>query len=100
MRLACPLAAHVAAGRPVVSTSDSIDDVRALLALDAEARARAVAVVAGAAFSPGYSCVLARHAATQLHHGHRGARGAQWHRRPGLRPPAPRRAHRPGARLA
>jgi saccharopine dehydrogenase-like NADP-dependent oxidoreductase len=54
---------HVAAGRPVVSTSDSIDDVRALLDLDAEARARQVAVVAGAAFSPGYSCVLARHAA-------------------------------------
>ena len=55
---------HVAAGRHVVSTSDSIEDVRALLALDAEARAQQVAVVAGAAFSPGYSCVLARHAAT------------------------------------
>jgi saccharopine dehydrogenase-like NADP-dependent oxidoreductase len=54
---------HVAAGRPVVSTSDSIEDVRGLLDLDAEARARRVAVVAGAAFSPGYSCVLARHAA-------------------------------------
>ena len=36
----------------------------------------------------------------QLHHGHRGARGPQRHRRPGLRPPAPRRAHRPGPRLA
>ena len=58
--------AHVAAGRPVVSTSDSIEDVRALLALDAEARAQGVAVVAGAAFSPGYSCVLARHAATSF----------------------------------
>jgi saccharopine dehydrogenase-like NADP-dependent oxidoreductase len=54
---------HLAAGRHVVSTSDSIDDVRALLALDAEARDRQVTVVAGAAFSPGYSCVLARHAA-------------------------------------
>ena len=32
---------HLAAGRPVVSTSDSIDDVRALLDLDAEAQARA-----------------------------------------------------------
>ncbi len=55
--------AHVQAGRSVVSTSDSIDDVRALLELDGEARAQGVAVVAGAAFSPGYSCVLAQHAA-------------------------------------
>lgn len=54
---------HVAAGRPVVSTSDSIDDVRGLLDLDAEARARRVPVVVGAAFSPGYTCVLARHGA-------------------------------------
>ena len=53
---------HVAAGRAVVSTSDSIEDVRGLLDLDAEARTRSVAVVIGAAFSPGYSCVLARHA--------------------------------------
>ncbi len=55
--------AHVQAGRSVVSTSDSIDDVRALLELDGEARAQGVAVVAGAALSPGYSCVLAQHAA-------------------------------------
>lgn len=54
---------HLAAGRPVVSTSDSIDDVRGLLDLDAEARARRAPVVVGAAFSPGYSCVLARHGA-------------------------------------
>jgi saccharopine dehydrogenase-like NADP-dependent oxidoreductase len=53
---------HLGAGRPVVSTSDSIEDVRALLDLDAEAQARQVPVVVGAAFSPGYSCVLARHA--------------------------------------
>lgn len=64
---------HVAAGRTVVSTSDSIDDVTALLDLDAEACIRGVAVVVGAAFSPGYSCLLARHAAasfdsvTELH---------------------------------
>jgi saccharopine dehydrogenase-like NADP-dependent oxidoreductase len=57
---------HVAAGRHVVSTSDSIDDVRALLDLDAEATERGVAVIAGAAFSPGYSCVLARHAAARF----------------------------------
>ena len=54
---------HLAAGRPVVSTSDAIADVRGLLDLDAEARARSVPVVAGAAFSPGLSCLLARHAA-------------------------------------
>lgn len=59
-------ALHLAAGRPVVSTSDSMDDVRGLLDLDAEARARQVPVVAGAAFSPGYSCVLARHAAARF----------------------------------
>ena len=57
---------HVAAGRPVISTSDSIDDVRALLALHAEAIRHGVPVAAGAAFSPGYSCVLARHAATSF----------------------------------
>lgn len=54
---------HLAAGRPVVSTSDRIEDVRGLLDLDAEGLARSVPVVAGAAFSPGLSCVLARHAA-------------------------------------
>ena len=59
-------ALHLAAGRPVVSTSDSITDVQALLNLDAEAQARQVAVVVGAAFSPGYSCVLARHAAARF----------------------------------
>jgi saccharopine dehydrogenase-like NADP-dependent oxidoreductase len=55
---------HVAAGRTVVSASDSIDDVRALLDLDADATAQGIGLVAGAAFSPGYSCVLARHAAS------------------------------------
>lgn len=59
---------HLGEGRPVVSTSDSIADVRGLLDLDAEARVRQVAVVAGAGFSPGYSCVLARHAAADFDH--------------------------------
>ncbi len=64
---------HVGEGRSVVSTSDSIEDVRALLDLDAEARARGVSVVVGASFSPGYTCVLARHGSasfdsvTELH---------------------------------
>jgi saccharopine dehydrogenase-like NADP-dependent oxidoreductase len=51
-------------GAHVVSTADSIDDVRALLDLDAEARERALVVAVGAAFGPGLSCVLARHAAS------------------------------------
>jgi saccharopine dehydrogenase-like NADP-dependent oxidoreductase len=57
---------HVTAGRPVVSTSDAIDDVSALLDFDDDARGAGVRVVAGAAFSPGYSCVLARHAASDF----------------------------------
>ncbi len=51
-------------GVHVVSVSDDIAEVRGLLALDAEARERAMSVVVGAAFAPGFSCVLARHAAT------------------------------------
>lgn len=58
--------AAVAAGIPVVSTSDSIDDVSALLDLGPEAQARGVTVAVGAAFSPGLSCVLARFAADRL----------------------------------
>lgn len=50
-------------GLAIVSTSDDVDDVRALLDLDAEARERGRPVVAGAAFSPGLTCLLARHAA-------------------------------------
>lgn len=61
-------ALHLGEGRPVVSTSDSIEDVRALLDLDAEAKVRGVTVAVGAAFSPGYSCVLARHAAATFDH--------------------------------
>jgi saccharopine dehydrogenase-like NADP-dependent oxidoreductase len=57
---------HVEARRPVVSTSDAIRDVQDLLALDGLARDRGVPLVAGAAFSPGYSCVLARHAAASF----------------------------------
>jgi saccharopine dehydrogenase-like NADP-dependent oxidoreductase len=50
-------------GAHVVSTTDAVDEVRALLDLDAEARERALVVAVGAAFAPGLSCVLARHAA-------------------------------------
>ncbi len=68
--LASPSGTHVhvaaellAAGVPIVSVSDSVTDVRALLDLDAEARERGVSIAVGAGFSPGLTCVLARHAA-------------------------------------
>jgi saccharopine dehydrogenase-like NADP-dependent oxidoreductase len=54
---------HVARGTAVVSVADGVDDVNGLLDLHAEAEARGVAVVVGAGFAPGLSCVLARHAA-------------------------------------
>jgi saccharopine dehydrogenase-like NADP-dependent oxidoreductase len=51
-------------GVHVVSIADDPDEVRDLLALDAEARERSLSVVIGAAFAPGLTCVLARHAST------------------------------------
>jgi len=54
----------IGAGAHVVSTSDAVEDVKALLDLDTEARERRRHVVAGAAFSPGFACVLVAHAAT------------------------------------
>ena len=53
-------------GLAVVSLADAVPDVRGLLDLDAEARERGLAVVVGAGFSPGLSCVLARHAAADF----------------------------------
>jgi hypothetical protein len=50
-------------GADVVSTSDAMATVKRLLDLDAEATERGRAVVIGAGFSPGLTCVLARHAA-------------------------------------
>jgi hypothetical protein len=52
------------AGTSVVSTADGLDDVRALLALDAEAAERGLAVLLGAGFGPGLSDVLVAHAAS------------------------------------
>ena len=87
-------------GAHVVSTSDAVGDVKALLDLDAEARERRLHVVVGAAFSPGLACVLAAHAASRFdrvdeihvakvgtggpacaHQRHRalGEAGADWH---------------------
>ena len=53
-------------GISVVTTSDSIEDVTALLDLGPEADARGVSLVVGATFSPGLTCVLARFAADHL----------------------------------
>jgi hypothetical protein len=58
----------LAQGQHVVATADGLPAVRSLLDLDAEARERGLAVAVGAGFSPGLSCVLARHAASQLDH--------------------------------
>ena len=87
-------------GAHVVSTSDAVEDVKALLDFDAEARERRLHVVVGAAFSPGLTCVLAAHAASRFdrvdeihvakvgtggpacaHQRHRalGEAGADWH---------------------
>lgn len=68
--LALPAGQHAAAALPlveagvaVVSTSDAVGDVEALLDLGPLAEVRGVAVVVGAAFAPGLTCLLARHAA-------------------------------------
>ena len=51
---------------PVISVSDSVADVEALLDLGPLALARGVSLVIGAGFSPGLTCVLARHAANRF----------------------------------
>lgn len=60
------VAALVERGRDVVCMSDSPDDVRSLLALDARARHSGSRLVVGAALSPGLSGVIARHLADRL----------------------------------
>lgn len=73
--LATPRGAHrtraerlLEQGVAVVSTSDDPDDVTALLDMDAEACERGTNVVAGAAFAPGLTDLLAAHAATSFDH--------------------------------
>ena len=51
---------------PVVSVSDATEDVKAMLDLGPLAEARGVSLVIGAGFSPGLSCVLARHASADF----------------------------------
>jgi saccharopine dehydrogenase-like NADP-dependent oxidoreductase len=54
----------LARGWNVVSTSDNFEDVAGLLALHNDAVRADRLLVVGAAFSPGLSCVLARHASS------------------------------------
>jgi saccharopine dehydrogenase-like NADP-dependent oxidoreductase len=62
-----PLAeAALERGLSVVSVADDLDETRHLLDLDAEARERGRHVVVGAGFSPGLTCLLARHAAADF----------------------------------
>lgn len=56
----------LAQGAHVVSVADDLATVRALQAVDDEARSAGRSVVVGAGFSPGLSCVLARHAGAGL----------------------------------
>lgn len=53
-------------GAHVVSCADSLDDVDGLLDLDRFARSLDRSVLVGAGFSPGLSCILARHASAEL----------------------------------
>lgn len=71
--LATPAGTHLelarlalAAGAHVVSTADAVGDVEALLDLDATAAAIGRTVAVGAAFSPGLTCLLARHASADF----------------------------------
>jgi hypothetical protein len=54
------------AGAHVVSTTDAVGDVESLLELDGTAAAAERSVVVGAGFSPGLTCLLARHAAADF----------------------------------
>jgi len=56
----------IAAGVPVVSTSDNFDDVRSLVELDDAAGRQDVQLVAAAGMSPGLTGLLARYLADQL----------------------------------
>lgn len=58
--------AFLARNQHVVSVSDDVTEVRALLDLDIEARERGVNVVTGAGFCPGLTCLLAAHAAARF----------------------------------
>jgi hypothetical protein len=54
-------------GTSVVSLSDDLDDVRALLALQAEAEANGAVLIVGGGVAPGLTGLLARYLSGQLH---------------------------------
>lgn len=58
----------VSMGVPVVSTSENVDDVQALVALHDVAAQQDVPVVVGAGMSPGLTGLLARYLVSQLDH--------------------------------
>jgi len=58
--------AALSSGCHVVSTSDDLETVQELLALDPVATNANRSLVVGAGFSPGLTCLLARHGASQL----------------------------------
>ena len=84
---------HLERGAHVVSVSDSVEDVTALLALDGEARRRGVRLVVGAGFAPGLSCSARSSRRGDLRLDRRGARRQVRHGWARLRVPAssPRR---------
>ena len=53
-------------GVPVVTTSNHLSEVRRLLALHQEALHNRVPVVVGATFMPGFTCLIARHGASEF----------------------------------
>lgn len=59
-------AEYVGLGIPVVSTTDDVEQVAALLDLEPKARQRSTTVAVGAGFGPGLSCILAAHAAAMF----------------------------------
>lgn len=81
-------------GIALVSVGDDLEETRRFLELDELARAHGVPVVVGCGFSPGLSCVLARHGAAtmdrvdEIHVSHSGTGGPacarQHHRALGL----------------
>jgi hypothetical protein len=58
--------AALAAGQHVVATADGLPTVKELLDLGPLAAERGLSLVVGAGFTPGLSCLLARHAADQF----------------------------------
>ena len=58
-----PARRALAAGVSVVSTSDRIDDVEELLAMEQPARSANATILVGVGFAPGLTCLLAAHGA-------------------------------------